>query len=129
MGMKDNTRKKQAKSVASKVVGAILRQAFDPSREDEEDGTEAAEFVYRMRREGLFVAPLDEEEFAVAPPSMVDPAVAEAADAVLVSAAEVCALLAAELAALPDSVVKQILEGLNRPIVDSGGRNGFSAVG
>lgn len=89
--------REEARIIAGSVIELMLRRAFDPARSDALIGAEAAKFVFRARREGLLIVPLDEEEDAVAPPSMVDPAIAEAGDATLVAAAEICSLVARTL--------------------------------
>ena len=106
----------EARTIAGFVVETMLRRAFDPMRMDDFAGAEAAKFVFRARREGLLVAPLGEDEHAVSPPSMVDPAVADAADAVPVPADEICILVARKMHQMSPELAENVKRGL------SGGR-------
>lgn len=103
----------EARTIAGSVVEVMLRRAFDPERMDDLVGASAAKFLFRARREGLFVAPLDEDEHAVAPPSMVDPAVADAAEAVLIAADEICSLVARKLHKLSPELAEYVTRGLS----------------
>ena len=102
----------EARQIAESVIDTMLGRAFDPERSDDVAGAEAATFMLRMHREGLLVAPLSDTEHAVAPPSMVDPAVAEAADAVLVTSDEVVELVSRKLTEITPMIAENAIRGL-----------------
>jgi hypothetical protein len=103
----------EARQIAESVTETMLGRAFDPQRTDDAAGAEAATFMLRMNREGLLIAPLSDAEHAVAPPSMVDPAVAEAADAVLVTSDEIVDIVSRKLAEIPPVVAENAIRGLS----------------
>jgi hypothetical protein len=103
----------EARTITGSVVETMLRRAFDPARMDDFAGAEAAKFVFRARREGLLVAALDDTEHAVSPPSMVDPAVADAADAILVAADEICLLVTRKMHAMAPELAENVRRGLS----------------
>ena len=102
----------EARQIAESVIDTMLGRAFDPERSDDMAGAEAATFMLRMHREGLLVAPLSDAEHAVAPPSMVDPAVAEAADAVLVTSDEIVEVVSRKLAEITPVIAENAIRGL-----------------
>lgn len=89
---------RKARVVAARVVEIVLYRAFDASLTDRASRAAATRFAFRMRREGLVVAPLDWEEYGIAPPSMLDAAALRSPYAVLIPAEEIRGLIVRTLA-------------------------------
>ena len=100
------------RAIAEHVVETMLHRAFDPTRSDDIAGAEAARFVFRALREGLLIAPTGADEYAIGPPSMVDPSVPNTAGVVHVPADTISAAVTTTLRAMTPALADLVRHGL-----------------
>jgi hypothetical protein len=99
-------------SIVEHVVEAMLHRAFNPLRSDDVAGAEAARFVFRALREGVLIAPAGADEYAIGPPSMVDPCIVETVGVVHVPASDISEVVTAALQAMAPALADLVRHGL-----------------